>query len=105
MENIEYNEKAKENTKPPGYIEAICSPYYRFATWTAVLFAFFTQASGFASLNLYSNKIIQIIISEGNVNIPLNWATNGVGLFQLAGAVLAPTLSTKAPTRLVIILG
>lgn len=37
--------------------------------------------------------------------ININWATNGIGLFQLAGAIVAPLLSLKLPIRVVIIGG
>lgn len=86
-------------------MEAITSSYYAAATWTAMAFAFFSQASGVQSLNLYSNQILaEIFASHQLQNLNPTRATNGIGLFQLAGAAMAPFL-TKVPTKVIIIGG
>jgi len=56
------------------------NPYYRKATWVAMAMAFFTQASGVASLNLYSSNIFTLIIDNGNTNISVQTWTFYVGL-------------------------
>ena len=67
----------------------------------AVSLAFFTQASGVASLNLYSNEIFALVDEP----IDMNRATNGVGLAQLAGALLSPLVASFVPKRVLIIGG
>jgi hypothetical protein len=79
-ENVRYTERLRENNEPPGFISACFDPYYRRATWVAMALAFFSQASGVYSLNLYSSTILSLISSRGDVNINIKVATPCIGL-------------------------
>ena len=103
-----YNYLKSQTSQPSSDVsisEALTSKVYRRATWNSQALAAFDQLTGVSGVVLFSTNILLEMQQQGKFDIPISWAIQAVGFFNLAFSFLGQYPMKKFGQRTTLLAG